>query len=414
MPTPGAATKDAQPRDPARHGGRPATAARSTSRRSARARSASSTPPRSRTTRFDRRPPARPHRRERRRPERARARRGARPALRAHALRQRDLGRSTPATGDEIAHVPLHNPEPPTVVERAAVPLRRARSPRATARRRARAATSSATSTAWPGTSATPTTSCSTTRTRSRSRRHSAGRADFHPMKGPMTTQSLRGMANHGPMHWRGDRTGGNDPGGDAPRRGRSRSRVQRRLRGPARPRRPSSPTADMQAFTDFILAGDAAAEPDPRPRQLAHARRSRPARDFYFGPLHRRHPVDRQLQRLPRARPGAGLLRQRRRRDASRARRRSFKIPHLRNMYQKVGMFGMPAVPFVNPATTATRATRSAASASCTTAASTRVFRFLSARRSSSLDGNAEQRRRLEQFMLAFDTDLRRSSASR
>jgi hypothetical protein len=26
-----------------------------------------------------------------------------------------------------------------------------------------------------------------------------------------MTTQSLRGMANHGPMHWRGDRTGGND-----------------------------------------------------------------------------------------------------------------------------------------------------------------------------------------------------------
>ncbi|HEX2691920.1 MAG TPA: beta-propeller fold lactonase family protein [Kofleriaceae bacterium] len=33
----------------------------------------------------------------------------------------------------------------------------------------------------------------------------------FHPMKGPMMTQSLRGMANHGPMHWRGDRTGGND-----------------------------------------------------------------------------------------------------------------------------------------------------------------------------------------------------------
>src|SRR5262249_7949416 len=37
------------------------------------------------------------------------------------------------------------------------------------------------------------------------------GTVAFHPMKGPMTTQSLRGMANHGPMHWRGDRTGGND-----------------------------------------------------------------------------------------------------------------------------------------------------------------------------------------------------------
>src|SRR5690606_4427843 len=34
------------------------------------------------------------------------------------------------------------------------------------------------------------------------------GHTDFHPMKGPMTTQSLRGLDNHGPMHWRGDRNG--------------------------------------------------------------------------------------------------------------------------------------------------------------------------------------------------------------
>ena len=32
----------------------------------------------------------------------------------------------------------------------------------------------------------------------------------FHPLKGPMTSQTLRGMADMGPMHWRGDRTGGN------------------------------------------------------------------------------------------------------------------------------------------------------------------------------------------------------------
>jgi DNA-binding beta-propeller fold protein YncE/mono/diheme cytochrome c family protein len=31
---------------------------------------------------------------------------------------------------------------------------------------------------------------------------------NLHPMKGPMTTQSLRGMKGNGPMHWRGDRTG--------------------------------------------------------------------------------------------------------------------------------------------------------------------------------------------------------------
>ncbi len=29
---------------------------------------------------------------------------------------------------------------------------------------------------------------------------------DFHPMKGPMRTQTLAGIVNHGPMHWRGDR----------------------------------------------------------------------------------------------------------------------------------------------------------------------------------------------------------------
>src|SRR4029079_10049372 len=34
---------------------------------------------------------------------------------------------------------------------------------------------------------------------------------DFHPLKGPMATQSLRGMENHGPMHWRGARSGGTD-----------------------------------------------------------------------------------------------------------------------------------------------------------------------------------------------------------
>jgi len=31
----------------------------------------------------------------------------------------------------------------------------------------------------------------------------------FHPMKGPMTTQTLRGLATHGGMHWRGDRVSG-------------------------------------------------------------------------------------------------------------------------------------------------------------------------------------------------------------
>ena len=31
----------------------------------------------------------------------------------------------------------------------------------------------------------------------------------MHPMKGPMTTQTLRGLAHAGAMHWRGDRANG-------------------------------------------------------------------------------------------------------------------------------------------------------------------------------------------------------------
>ena len=82
----------------------------------------------------------------------------------------------------------------------------------------------------------------------------------FHPMKGPMTTQSLRGMANHGPMHWRGDRTGGNDAPSAQPDSGtfdehaafkkfnvgvRRPARAPRELIPPARCRR--SPTSSSR-----------------------------------------------------------------------------------------------------------------------------------------------------------------------
>jgi len=35
------------------------------------------------------------------------------------------------------------------------------------------------------------------------------GQPTFHPMKGPMTTQTLRGISTHGAHHWRGDRVDG-------------------------------------------------------------------------------------------------------------------------------------------------------------------------------------------------------------
>lgn len=61
----------------------------------------------------------------------------------------------------------------------------------------------------------------------------------FHPMKGPMTTQSLRGLAATEPFHWRGDRADFN-----------AFNPAFVGLMG----RGTTLPAADMQAFTDFIM----------------------------------------------------------------------------------------------------------------------------------------------------------------
>src|SRR6185369_11742493 len=75
----------------------------------------------------------------------------------------------------------------------------------------------------------------------------------FHPMKGPMTTQSLRGMAAAGPMHWRGDRTGGTDPGGDPLDEDAAFTKFNPAFVG-LLGRSAQLTAAEMQAFTDFIL----------------------------------------------------------------------------------------------------------------------------------------------------------------
>ncbi|MGH7896260.1 MAG: YncE family protein, partial [Candidatus Binatia bacterium] len=81
---------------------------------------------------------------------------------------------------------------------------------------------------------------------------------DFHPMKGPMTTQSLRGMANHGPMHWRGDRTGGNEAPSVQPSSGTFDEDAAFKKFNPAFQgligRSAQLTAAEMQDFADFIL----------------------------------------------------------------------------------------------------------------------------------------------------------------
>jgi hypothetical protein len=155
--------------------------------------------------------------------------------------------------------------------------------------------------------------------------------APFHPLKGPMTTQSLRGLAGAGPMHWRGDRTGGSigeDPL-DAELAFMAFNVAFEGLLG----RESELPEAEMQAFTDFILT--VRYPPNPIRALDDTPTAAEAAGESFF----RNTPVDggqrcRDCHALPLGTDGQSSIE---------GEPQEFKIPHLRNMYQKVGMFGVP-----------------------------------------------------------------------
>ncbi|MEO8606182.1 MAG: hypothetical protein ABI629_26660, partial [bacterium] len=155
----------------------------------------------------------------------------------------------------------------------------------------------------------------------------------FHPMKGPMTTQSLRGMADAGPMHWRGDRTGGVDPGGDPLDEDAGFKKFNGAfvsLLG----RSAELTAGEMQQFTDFALtlryppnpvrALDDVATPDQAAALTNfNSLGSDGGQTCNF------------CHRLPLGTDGFSSFE---------AEQQEFKIAHLRNSYQKVGMFGLPS----------------------------------------------------------------------
>jgi DNA-binding beta-propeller fold protein YncE len=185
----------------------------------------------------------------------------------------------------------------------------------------------------------------------------------FHPMKGPMVTQSLRGMANHGPMHWRGDRTGGNDAPTSQPDSGtfdeRAGFKKFREAFADLLGRDAPIPQADMDAFTEFILQVTYPPNPIRRldnaltPEQaagsalfqtvncgIAAACEGEPGcAVLNCQSCHRLDPAANPGTAAPGFFGTSGFA--------------SFdfdpqliKTPHLRNVYQKVGMFGNPANP--------------------------------------------------------------------
>jgi DNA-binding beta-propeller fold protein YncE len=176
---------------------------------------------------------------------------------------------------------------------------------------------------------------------------------NFHPVKGPLSTQSLRGMANHGPMHWRGDRTGGNDAPSAQPDSGAFDENAAFKQFNPAfmdlLGRDSQLSPAEMQQFSDFML--QVVYPPNPvrnLDNSLTPAQQA--GKDFFFntvsffpGPCNSCHRLD------PNANPSAGAFKGLFGTNSESAFVGTAifpKTPHLRNLYQKVGMFGV-AFPF-------------------------------------------------------------------
>ncbi|MBX2836229.1 MAG: hypothetical protein KTR35_05205 [Gammaproteobacteria bacterium] len=161
--------------------------------------------------------------------------------------------------------------------------------------------------------------------------------AQFHPMKGPMTTQSLRGLANAGPMHWRGDRTGAQAAQGQSIEFAAfmefNDAFVQ--LLG----NESEINEDDMEAFARFSLA--LTYPPNPiRALDNSLDEDQASGREIYFNNIttglaftcNDCHTLDPQQEHF-----GTSGLSSIEGPDIS----QEFKVPHLRNMYQKVGKFG-------------------------------------------------------------------------
>ncbi|KYG07919.1 hypothetical protein BE21_26565 [Sorangium cellulosum] len=257
---------------------------------------------------------------------------------------------------------------------------------------------------------------------------------EFHPMKGPTTTQSLRGMANHGPMHWRGDRTGGNDAKAVQPDGGSYDERAAflkfqagfTDLLGRSGP----IPAADMEAFADFIL--QLTYPPNPI-RRLDNALTpdQQAGRDTFFDSnldgtaiCNGCHVLD------PDSNPGTdkpGFFGA----DGNMTfdfQPQLMKTPHLRNLYQKVGMFGMEAPDFgILPGDNAHKGDQVRGFGFLHDGSFDTLFRFFRGMGFSPFTGFTNQfgtfpdnpdglpdspagdavRRQLEAFLLAFDSNL-------
>lgn len=214
----------------------------------------------------------------------------------------------------------------------------------------------------------------------------------YQPCKGPMTTQSLRGMDNHGAMHWRGDRNGAVQQNGQP---------FLDSQGNPVVSQQPNSgifdefnafmsfnvafpglvggtqmlSTADMSDFTNFVLqetyppnpirALDDSLTPEQQAGQAFFFNSAQGVPELPVDRFHNCngcHTLDRNGNLGASPHPGFfgtdGRL-------SFENEPQTFKVPHLRNEYQKIGMFGTSPdqvhavgslIPPLNPPVPATR----------------------------------------------------------
>ena len=214
----------------------------------------------------------------------------------------------------------------------------------------------------------------------------------FHPMKGPMTTQTLRGMATHGALHWRGDRVDGffgqdgcNEGSGAVCSEEFSFNNFLPAFEGLVGMQGTIS-VAEMQEFTDFAL--ELMLPPSPV-RNLDNSLTSNQntGRTLFFNQSSDGFSTCNDCHDLD---PGQGFFGTGGDQTFE-GEPQSFKVPHMRNMYHKIGMFRQSGdqvrgFGFLHDGSIDS------------------VFSFISA---GVFTLNNTQRRRLEDFSLAFPTDL-------
>jgi DNA-binding beta-propeller fold protein YncE len=219
----------------------------------------------------------------------------------------------------------------------------------------------------------------------------------FHPMKGPMTTQTLRGLATHGGMHWRGDRVTGffgtdlcNEPSGAPCNEDLSFRNFIVAFEGLLGKHGTITP-AQMQQFADFAL--QLMLPPNPV-RSLDNSLTTAQAN----GQTHYNIPITDTLEECNGCHtldPAQGFFGSGGR-SSEEGLPQEAKVPHLRNAYTKVGMFGFPGESNHGPQIRGFGYLHDGAVDTLRRFVSAAVFNL-----------TPTQELELEQFMLAFPTDL-------